>query len=145
MSIQLVMPSNHLILCRPLLLPPSIFPSIGSFPMSHFFVSGGQSIRASASASVLPMNSPSNYELLMLPFPPQPASPHSKGHLQPPLSQAKILESCLTLSSFISPMSTPGTNPVYSPLWVYLKSSHFITPWLLSAASGCGHLWSGML
>ena len=29
MSIQLVMPSNHLILCRPLLLLPSIFPSIG--------------------------------------------------------------------------------------------------------------------
>ena len=28
MSIELVMPSNHLILCHPLLLPPSIFPSI---------------------------------------------------------------------------------------------------------------------
>ena len=28
MSIELVMPSNHLILCRPLLLPPSILPSI---------------------------------------------------------------------------------------------------------------------
>ena len=27
MSIELVMPSNHLILCRPLLLPPSLFPS----------------------------------------------------------------------------------------------------------------------
>ena len=32
MSIELVMPSNHLILCRPLLLPPSIFPSIRAFP-----------------------------------------------------------------------------------------------------------------
>ena len=31
MSIKLVMPSNHLILCRPLLLPPSIFPSIKVF------------------------------------------------------------------------------------------------------------------
>ena len=29
--IELVMPSNHLILCRPLLLPPSIFPSIRVF------------------------------------------------------------------------------------------------------------------
>ena len=28
MSIELVMPSNHLILCYPLLLPPSVFPSI---------------------------------------------------------------------------------------------------------------------
>ena len=31
MTIELVMPSNHLILCRPLLLPPSIFPSIRVF------------------------------------------------------------------------------------------------------------------
>ena len=32
MSIESVMPSSHLILCRPLLLPPSIFPSIRIFP-----------------------------------------------------------------------------------------------------------------
>ena len=32
------------------------FPLSGSFPMSQFFASGGQSIRASASASILPMN-----------------------------------------------------------------------------------------
>ena len=31
MSIELVMPSNHLILCRPILLPPSIFPSVRFF------------------------------------------------------------------------------------------------------------------
>ena len=51
-SVESVMPSDHPILCRPL-LPPSIFPSIRVFPNE----SGGQSIRASASASVLPMNS----------------------------------------------------------------------------------------
>ena len=38
MSIQLVMPSNHLILCCPLLLP-SIFLASGSFQMSQFFAS----------------------------------------------------------------------------------------------------------
>ena len=32
------------------------FPASGSFPVSQFFISGGQSIVASASASVLPMN-----------------------------------------------------------------------------------------
>ena len=32
MSIESVMPSNHLILCHPVLLPPSIFPSIRLFP-----------------------------------------------------------------------------------------------------------------
>ena len=37
MSIELVMPSNHLILCHPLLLLPSIFPSVGVFSMSQFF------------------------------------------------------------------------------------------------------------
>ena len=41
MSIKSVMPSNHLILCHPLLLLSSIFPSIRSFPMSQFFISGG--------------------------------------------------------------------------------------------------------
>ena len=56
MSIESVMPSNHLILCHPLLLPPSIFPSIRVFLMSQFFTTGGQSIGVSASASVLPMN-----------------------------------------------------------------------------------------
>ena len=53
---ELVMPSNHLILCHPLLILPSIFPSIRVFPMSQLFASGGQSIGVSASASVLPMN-----------------------------------------------------------------------------------------
>ena len=48
LSIELMMPSNHLILCR-LLLLPSGFPESGSFPMSQFFVSGGQSSEASAS------------------------------------------------------------------------------------------------
>ena len=60
MSIESVMPSNLLILCHPLLLPPSIFPSnlsqSGFFQMSQFFSSGGQSIGVSASTLVLPMN-----------------------------------------------------------------------------------------
>ena len=63
-SIELVMLSNHLILCNPLLLSPSIFPSIRVFSEESalhirwpkFFTSGGQSTAASASASVLPMN-----------------------------------------------------------------------------------------
>ena len=44
MSIKSVMPSNHLILCCPLLFPPSSFPASGSFPRSQFFASGGQSM-----------------------------------------------------------------------------------------------------
>ena len=56
MSIELVMPSNHLILCHPLSSCLQSFPASGSFLMSRLFTSGGQSIIASASASVLPMN-----------------------------------------------------------------------------------------
>ena len=56
MSIESVMPSSHLILCYPLLLLPSISPSIRAFSMSKLFAWGGQSIGVSAFASVLPMN-----------------------------------------------------------------------------------------
>ena len=71
MSTELVMPSNHLILCHPLLLLPSIWVRVRvrvrvrvfsnelasrSFPMSRLFASDGQSTGASASASVLPVN-----------------------------------------------------------------------------------------
>ena len=56
MSIELVMPSNLLILCCPHFSCFQSFPASGSFPMSHFFASIGQSIGVSASASVLPVN-----------------------------------------------------------------------------------------
>ena len=56
MSIELVMPSNHLILYYPLSSLLQSFPASGSFQMSQFFASGDQSTGVSASASVLPMN-----------------------------------------------------------------------------------------
>ena len=56
-SIELVMTSNHLILNLPdLFLLLQSFLASGSFPMSWLFTAGGQSIGASASASVIPMN-----------------------------------------------------------------------------------------
>ena len=56
MSIQSVTPSNHLILCHPLLFLPSIFPSIRVFSLVTSSHQEGKSIGVSASASVLPMN-----------------------------------------------------------------------------------------
>ena len=57
MSIESVMPSNHFILCRLLLLLPSIFPSIRVFSNeSVLCIRWPQSIGVSASASVLPKN-----------------------------------------------------------------------------------------
>ena len=56
MSIESVRPSNHLILCCPLLFLPSIFPSIWFFSNKLALRIQWPSIGASASASVLPMN-----------------------------------------------------------------------------------------
>ena len=57
MSIESVMPSNHLILCHPPFSSSTqSFPASGSFPMSWLFPSDGQSTGASASELVLPMN-----------------------------------------------------------------------------------------
>ena len=56
MSIESVMPSNHIILYPPLSSCPQSFPASGPFQMSQLFASGGQSIGVSAWTSVLPMN-----------------------------------------------------------------------------------------
>ena len=56
LSAASVMASNHLVFCHILLPCPQSFPASGYFLMSQLFKSGGQSIGASVSASVLPMN-----------------------------------------------------------------------------------------
>ena len=56
MSTESVMPLNHLVLCRPLLLLPSIFPSIRVFSNESVLCIRWPSIGVSDSASVLPMN-----------------------------------------------------------------------------------------
>ena len=57
MTIESVMPSNHLILCRPLFLLPSIFPSIRVFSNeSALHIRWPKSIGISASTSILPVN-----------------------------------------------------------------------------------------
>ena len=50
MSIESVIPSNHLILCQPFSPRLQSFPASGTFPMSQFFSLGGQSIGVLASA-----------------------------------------------------------------------------------------------
>ena len=55
-SIELVMPSRHLIFCRPLLLLPSIFPNIRVFANEMALRIKWPSTGVSASATLLPMN-----------------------------------------------------------------------------------------
>ena len=56
MSIDVVMPFNHFMLCHPLLLLPSVFPSIRVFSSESVLCIRWPNIGVSASASVLPMN-----------------------------------------------------------------------------------------
>ena len=56
MSMESIMPFNHLILCHPLLLLPSIFPSIRVFSNESVLRIRWPNIGVSASASVLPIN-----------------------------------------------------------------------------------------
>ena len=62
MSIESVIPSNHLILCRPLLLLSSIFPNIRVFS-NESATSGGQNTGVSALTSVLPMKTQDRFPL----------------------------------------------------------------------------------
>ena len=63
MSIESLMPSNHLIPCHPFSFCPQSFPASGSFLMIWLSVSGGQSIGTSASASVLLINIQDSFPL----------------------------------------------------------------------------------
>ena len=56
LSIESVMPSNVSSSVIPFSSCLQSFPASGSFQMSHFFASGGQSIGVSASSTILPMN-----------------------------------------------------------------------------------------
>ena len=100
MPTESVMPSNHLILCHPLLLPPSISPSIRVFSNESALTSGGQSIGVSASTSVLPVNIRDWFPLGWTGW----ISLQSKGLLQHRSSKASILQHS---AFFIVPLSHP--------------------------------------
>ena len=102
MSIESVMPTNCLILCCPLLLPPSIFPSIRVFSRSQFFTSGGQSI--GASASVLSMNIQDWFPLQLMVW--SPCSPRDAQESSP-AAQVKSID-----SSVLSPLYGPTVTSV---------------------------------
>ena len=91
------MPSNHLILCRPLLLP-SIFLIIRVFQMSQFFTSSGQSTGVSASTSVFPVNTQDWFLLGWTGW----LSLQSKSQESSPTSQFKSINSS-ALSFLYSP------------------------------------------
>ena len=95
MSIESVMPSNHLILCHPFLLPPSIFPSSGVFSNGlAFYIRWFKYWRFSLSISISPSNEYSgliSFRMYWLDL----FAVHGtfKSHLQHHSSKASILQS----------------------------------------------------
>ena len=71
------------------------FPASGSFPMSQFFASGGQSTRASASASILPVNVQDWFPLDLLVW--SPCSPRDSQESSPTPQFESISFSVLSL------------------------------------------------
>ena len=103
MSIESVMPSNHLILCRPLLLPPSIFPSIRVFSNESVLHTGWPKYW-NFSFSISPSNKYSGLisfrmhwlDLLAV-----------QGTLMSPTPQFKVCSSSYPLSQWYHPTSHP--------------------------------------
>ena len=93
MSIELVMPSNHLILCHPFSSCLQSFPASGSSQIRQLFTSGGQSIGASASTSLLPMDTQNWYPLGLVG---SPYSPKDSQETSPTPQFKSIISSVLS-------------------------------------------------
>ena len=100
MYIESMIPSNHLILCCPFLLSPSIFPASGSFPVSWLFTSGGQSIGTSASAWLLLVNNQGWFPLGLTGLWPPPSRYRSA-----PSSQRSLILLTFLLPHLLIPVS----------------------------------------
>ena len=104
MSIESVMPSNCLILCCILLLLPSLFPSI------RLFTRSGQSIGASASASVLLVNIQGWFPLWWLVW--SPCSPKFSQEPSPaPFKSISTLVLCLLYTTILTSIHDYWKNP----------------------------------
>ena len=130
MFIELVMLSNHLTLCCPLLLLLQSFPASVSFPMSRLFPSGGQSTGVPASAAVFPVSTQGRFPLGLTSW----ISLLSKGlsrvfssttvqkhhHQTPPAHDPS--QGCSSQVSYCSDTLKPKTANVQQILWTDLLS-----------------------
>ena len=110
--IESVMLSNHRILCHPPLLLPQCFPESESFPMSWLSASGDQSIGASTSAIILPMNIQGWFNLLAV-----------QGTLKSLLHHHNLRPSVLQCTTFF----TVQLSHIHS--WLLEKPQHWFYIW----------------
>ena len=117
MSIESVMPSSHLILCRPLLLLPSIFSRIRVFSNESAFRTRWQSIGASLSASVFPVNVQGWFPLGMtglIPYHPRGSQESS------PAPQLKSINSSV-LSLLLVQLSHPCMTNIALTIQIFIS------------------------
>ena len=114
---ELMMPSNSLILCRPLLLLPLIFPSIRVFSSESVLHIRWPSIWVSASASVLPVNIQDWFPLWLTVW--SPCSPRDSQESSPKPRFKSIN------SSVLSFLYGPSLIPIYD----YWKNHSFDLCW----------------
>ena len=94
---------------------PQSFPASGSYKMSQFFISGGQSIGISASASVLPMNIQDWFPLELIGLISLIVQGTLKSHLQHHSSKASVLQHS---AFFIVQLQYPCLeNPINRGTW----------------------------
>ena len=107
MCIESVMPSNYLVLCHPFSSCLQSFPASGSFLMSWLFALGGQSIGASTSASVLPVNIQDWFPLGWTDL----ISLQSKGLSSENESESRsVMSNSFRPHGLYSPWDSPGQN-----------------------------------
>ena len=115
MFFESVMPSIHLILCYPLLIFPSIFHSIRVFSNESVLCISGQSIAASALASVLPMNIQGGFPLGLTGLVSFPCSPRDSQESSPASCRGKKQTKFVLERGILSnPWGTGGGGILFS-------------------------------
>ena len=114
------MPSDHLILCCPFSSHLQSFPASGSFPLSQFFASGGQSIGTSASASVLPMNIQDWFPLGLTGLISLQTKGTLKSLLQHQNSKASVLQCSAFLMVQLSHLDMATGKTIALTIWTFV-------------------------
>ena len=156
MSVETVMPSNHLILCHPLLLLPSIFPSIRVFPSDS-----APCIRWpkywSFSFSISPSSAYSGLISFRMDWLDLLAVPGTFKHLQHHSSKASVLQhSAFFMVQLAHPYLTTGKKAITLTRWTFVgkvmsllfnmlsrfviaflpRNKHLLISWLRSPPEG---------
>ena len=130
MSIESVMPSNHLILCLPFSSCPQSFPALGSFQMSQLFASSGQRIGVSASTSEeVAGRAPRILRSFPCPVPELPNQARARRH------RAALCPGVVIASQFLSQLPPhPTSRPLDS-------ACRFPGPYLAALWRGFVRIW----